>query len=251
MIDDTPSALQNCLEQFSATRKTTTVFQDFLKLSALSISNGIDKAPFDSREESYLRTIAKYSKEEQALFPKMLASLVVEMETFLQKGEIKDVLGSLYEKLNMGSKTFQQYFTPEHVAKLMATIMNPAPNDSKIETISDPTCGSGRLILAYAETLHKKGENFQEKMKVSASDIDIDCVHMAYIQCSLYHIPAVIRHENSLSKEIFATYKTPAFVLKYEKQSFLENLFKTKETLAKQEKSQSAKPKNKEKPTER
>lgn len=235
------------LEKFSNTRKLPTVYQDFLKLSALSISNSIDKANFEPREQEYLTIISKYTKEEQELFPKMFASLVIEMETSLEKGTLKDILGSIYEELHMGSKTFQQYFTPEDVAEFMAKITVPREHHKETETLSDPTCGSGRLIYAYAQELHLQGINFQDKIKVQASDIDIDCVHMTYIQCSLYNIPAVICHENSLSKDLFATYKTPAFILKYERRSLLENLQKAKETSRVQEQPAETNRKNKDK----
>lgn len=44
-------------------------------------------------------------------------------------------------------------------------------------------------------------------------DIDIKCVYMAYIQLSLYGIPAVVVHGNSLTVEEWSKWYTPIYLL--------------------------------------
>jgi hypothetical protein len=49
-------------------------------------------------------------------------------------------------------------------------------------------------------------------MLVEAIDLDIKAVHMCYLQLSLLGIPAIVRHGNSLSLEMFSDWITPMYV---------------------------------------
>jgi hypothetical protein len=72
--------LVNLIQSFPASHRTYSVFADFVELSALSISNSVDRQQFDSREKRYLDIVRKYSKEELELFPRMLGELVLSFE---------------------------------------------------------------------------------------------------------------------------------------------------------------------------
>ena len=52
-----------------------------------------------------------------------------------------------------------------------------------------------------------------EHLHVTAIDVDAKCVHMAYLQFSLLHIPAVIVHGNALSLEEWGHWYTPAHIM--------------------------------------
>ncbi|MGF6483464.1 hypothetical protein [Paraburkholderia sp. JPY419] len=64
------------IQSFSYGHHLHTVFSDFVELSALAISNSVDRAQFDAREKRYLDIVGKYKKEEVAKFPQMLGLLV-------------------------------------------------------------------------------------------------------------------------------------------------------------------------------
>ena len=49
----------------------------------------------------------------------------------------------------------------------------------------------------------------EKKTLLVAQDIDIRCVWMAYIQLSLYGIPAVVIHGNTLTMETWSQWYTP------------------------------------------
>jgi len=53
------------------------IFNDFLELSALSISNAVDLGQYDKREARYMEIVEGYDKEELAIFPELLADLVL------------------------------------------------------------------------------------------------------------------------------------------------------------------------------
>jgi hypothetical protein len=50
-------------------------------------------------------------------------------------------------------------------------------------------------------------------MHVVAQDLDLKACHMAYVQFSLLHIPAVVVHGNTLACEERSRWNTPAHVM--------------------------------------
>lgn len=79
----------------------------------------------------------------------------------------------------------------------------------KLDTATEPACGSGTLILGAIWVMQKQKFDFQHKSFFVAQDIDIRCVWMAYIQLSLYGIPAVVIHGNTMSMEEWDRWYTP------------------------------------------
>lgn len=204
--------LINLIKNFSPRYSTWEVFSDFIEMSAISISNAIDKTQFTVREEKYLQIIKKYEYKERMVFPKMFGELTMALEK-----EMTDVLGEIFMELNLGSKWKGQVFTPFQVCRAMAamSLTNIEENIEKngFITLSEPACGGGALVIAIAENLMNLGYNYQKVMKVDAIDLDIKSVHMSYIQLSLLGIPAIVHHGNTLSMEIFSEWKTPTYVL--------------------------------------
>ncbi len=71
------------------------------------------------------------------------------------------------------------------------------------------------LVLAYAKVLKKYNINYQTELLVDVTDISDICVYMAYIQLSLYGIPAIVKCGNSLTQEIKFKLVTPLYFLQY------------------------------------
>ncbi len=61
--------------------------------------------------------------------------------------------------------------------------------------------------------MHQQGFKPGKELFVQAVDIDIICAMMTYIQLSLYDIPAIVAHGNTLAMEINSEWYTPAFVV--------------------------------------
>lgn len=62
-----------------------------------------------------------------------------------------DALGELLQAVRGAGNGAGDIFTPYHLRKLMAELNPPQPG----ETISDPCCGSGRMLLAAVEVCRK------------------------------------------------------------------------------------------------
>lgn len=69
------------------------------------------------------------------------------------------------------------------------------------------------MVIALAEALHRAGVNYQRALHVTATDIDLRCVHMTYVQAVLLHIPAEVQHGDSIRGEVWSRWVTPAHVL--------------------------------------
>lgn len=69
------------------------------------------------------------------------------------------------------------------------------------------------MVVAAIHALVDSGINYQQALHVTAIDIDRRCVHMAYLQLALLHVPAIIIQGNALSLEVFETWYTPAHIL--------------------------------------
>ena len=197
------------LSNLDRSRSISTVFNDFLTLSYCSLAQTIYQS--DNLEQRYLNIIKTYTKEQAEEFSKLLAFIVLGLEQ-----ESQDFLGQVYMSLNLGSQANGQYFTPYSVSKFMAEI-----NFTEIETIqnnqlitlSEPCCGSGALIIAFAQTLREHNINYQQNLFVEAIDISEMCFKMTYIQLSLLGISAKVVQGDSLSLKFQQVLYTPFYFL--------------------------------------
>ena len=192
----------------TAQRKNET-FKDFLTLSTYSLAQ-----PFYRSEEielKYKYISSKYTKEQAEEFPKLLALLVSALEE-----QHQDFLGEVFMQLNLGNTHNGQFFTPYRVSKMMSSITGYHVKKyagSEIMTLCEPCCGSGGMIIAFAEALMEQDINYQHCLYVEATDIDEMCYKMTYIQLSLLGIPAKVIWGDSLSMRYNEVLYTPFFFL--------------------------------------
>ena len=151
-----------------------TVFADFLTLSLCAFSqNPVTKKSYE--EDLYLETIAKYKDNNlHHEFPKLLACLSNEMTERVDSDSGNDVLGEFYEQ-NLQRKGLSQFFTPFHICKFMAKCTAESLEEKQKEKtlrILDPSCGSGRMLLASG----LENGRFHEYYGI---DVDQTCVKMA------------------------------------------------------------------------
>lgn len=168
-----------------------TVFTDFLELAAIRISNGVDMMHFHKRDERARALNAAYTEAKHNEMFRYFQALVEEIQDNHLRGNIVDILGLLFEEY--GFNRNGQDKTPQDLARLVARLSlgeNPTVPPKGYFELNECSCGSGSLILAAAEAMLAKGLNYYTQLVVSATDSDLRCVHMAYIQLSLYGIPA-------------------------------------------------------------
>lgn len=186
------------LKEIAGKYSIYTVFEDWVKCCAISISNALTFQRDDlyqSREKSYLNTIKKYTHDEQIAFTKMFALLVEAMER-----TPGDILGDIYMEANMGNNATGQVFTPFSLSTACAKLALGSDFDSKEKiTLNEPCCGGGGMIIATALELKDKGINYQKRLEVIAQDLDWRCVYMCYVQLSLLGIKALVVQGDTLA----------------------------------------------------
>lgn len=197
------------LQNLDRSKNIATVFKDFLTLCTCSLSQPFYKSP--DIEQLYKDTIKQYSKEQAVEFSKLLALLVEALEENFQ-----DFLGQVYMKLNIGNHAIGQLFTPYCVSKMMSEINFVSAQkfvNNGVIKLSEPCCGSGGMIIAFAETMKQYNYNYQKMLYVEAIDIDENAFMMCYIQLSLLGIPAKVIQGDTLTLKFKRVLFTPFYFI--------------------------------------
>jgi len=121
-------------------------------------------------------------------------------EAMLLLGEAEedyhDCFGEVFmDRISHGAKG--QFFTPEHIARLMAQITEPTNGG-----INDCACGSGRLLLAG---LRHSRQNGIEPW-IYAGDVDYRCCKMALLNLSLNSARGEVRQGNTLTADVLGVW---------------------------------------------
>lgn len=200
------------LQANTGAQRMSTVFDDFVEMSALALRNAVDHRGRDEREARYLLVAGKYDREQLERFAQALALVTLAMQE-----EPCDVLGRLYMQLDLGSGDLGQFFTPFDVACLIAAMTSgdlvEHVREHGFAELYEPACGAGALVIASTLELQRAGMNPQHQLHVTAEDIAPTAVHMIYIHLTLLHIPALVHRRNTLTLETFETWPTPAHIL--------------------------------------
>jgi hypothetical protein len=191
------------------------VLRDFVELSALAISNSVDRAQFAVREAQYLATIRRYEHGEAKLFAEMLGQLILALEHTEE-----DVFVPLIIKLEIPlNSRWGQVMTPWSISSMMARMQLGTKTEIEamiaergFVTMSDPACGVGNMAIAFAFALRENGFNFQQVLHATIQDIDPFMSQCAYVQCSLFGMAAIVTTGDSLRMTESARWFTPFHV---------------------------------------
>ncbi len=114
------------------------------------------------------------------------------------RAEGDDLLGDAYEYLmrhfaTESGKSKGQFYTPAEVSRIMAKVIGISAADKAIQTIYDPTCGSGSLLL-------KAADEARAKITIYGQEMDNATAALARMNMILHDNPeAEIWNDNSLS----------------------------------------------------
>lgn len=209
------------IDRSSYTVGKSKLISDVFACGALAISNLVDLTQYDEREEQYKQIMNGYKPKERELIAQIFGKIFALLSSVTaDNGRFDDYLGELFMKCNQGNKDAGQFFTPYHISHFMASAMlmeaDVEAKSKDIITICDPCSGGGGMLMAALDVLKNDYNiNYAYNCFMRASDIDIRCVHMTYLQLSLAGVPAIVCHQNSLTNEIWSVWKTPAFIFQY------------------------------------
>lgn len=178
------------------------IWNDFILMFATSIANVFPSPHREHREKLYMETAKKYSKGELDIMAEMMALVVTGMED----NPDQDFLGELYMCMDMGNQWTGQFFTPYDVCKAMSLmsysdgVIESQVQDRGFVGVSDPACGAGALLIAFANVCREKKLNYQQHCLFIAQDIDQLAGMMCYIQLSLMGCAGHVIVDNTLVK---------------------------------------------------
>ena len=127
--------------------KINTIIGELAEVNGLK--GVIDQADFN--DESKLGA----GKEMQDRLSKLVA-IFEGLDFRANRAEGDDLLGDAYEYLmrhfaTESGKSKGQFYTPAEVSRIMAKVVGIGPDTRQDQTIYDPTCGSGSLLLKAAD----------------------------------------------------------------------------------------------------
>lgn len=175
------------------------LWADFVAMSAISISNTIDKAYAEQREQMYMTICKRYNQKELDVFAQILAEIVMGMEETADQ----DFLGELYMALELGNDRAGQFFTPYCVCRMMAEINAPGLEDNISRrgwiSCNDCAAGAGATLIAFANVCRDHGINYQTKVLFVAQELDFTTALMCYLQLSLLGCAGYVIIQNTLT----------------------------------------------------
>lgn len=119
VVPDSCKDLVNTLRCISCSHAIYEVFQDWLAVSSIAISNTVDWRQQKRREEVYMEIIQKYTQAEQEKLAEAFAQLVLALQHEQDIHGPTDILGQVFHALELHSKYKGQFFTPPHVCEMM------------------------------------------------------------------------------------------------------------------------------------
>lgn len=179
-------------------------------MSGIAIHNSIPMQRDEELEQQYMHIVKQYEKDDVWL----LKDLFHLLPDIFAKG-MDDHLGSLYMQLEISNSDMGQFFTPFQLSVLCAEL---SFNDGEIKekgfmTVHEPSLGGGGMILAMAKALEDKKYNYQTQMYAHGIELDTTVAWMAYIQLSLFGIPAEIDIGNTLTLNLSRKLFTPMYYI--------------------------------------
>lgn len=91
-----------------------------------------------------------------------------------------------------------QFFTPQHIAELMAEVVEPEG-----EGICDMACGSGRLLLGGLKKARARGY----EPWIYGGDLDNRCCRMALLNLCVNGARGEVRNTNAMTGECFGAWR--------------------------------------------
>jgi len=175
-----------------------TVFRDWVNLMLYALQR---------RDEPYLEIVDDYRERGDMDHPDGQRSVDLFSKAFGQVQERMaatdaDVLGAVYEEYGMSSDAFGQHFTPHSVCETMveiAGVVDENDTDDR-QTVLDPACGSGRMLLTA-------GRNQPDALFVG-QDKDPLCARMTALNCCFLNLDAYIVQGDSLTVEFQRAWET-------------------------------------------
>jgi len=149
--------------------------------------NGIEEANFEMLHDVF--GDAQWTNKRRMSDEKMLDLIEHFSQMKLSVAEVPhDIMGEGYEYLikkfaDDSGHTAAEFYTNRTVVKLMTLITNPQPGES----IYDPTCGSGGILLSAALHLKEEGKEYRT-LKLYGQELNLITSAIARINMFMHNV---------------------------------------------------------------
>ncbi|MGF7040083.1 N-6 DNA methylase [Mucilaginibacter lappiensis] len=200
--------LLTAFERFAYGQSLHTAFSELLDWTVL---------PFKKWDNAELQNAALETYQSHLKVDQLVKLITIIGD--LSEG-FSDPLGELYmQAISNGHNG--QYFTPTPICEMMA-IMNIGENSHPGQTVCDPTCGSGRMLLAAAK--------INRHMLLFGADLDITCCKMSLVNMLLNSLKGEIAHMNTLSNDFYRGFKTGTVLIGMHYYSFYTDFIEAEQS---------------------
>lgn len=184
------------------------IFSDWIEMAAISVQNLAcvhHGKLWQKREQQFANVRARYTDSQYEGMAEMTAYLIEALEA-----DMRDVLGEVYMRGGMGNKYTGQFFTPFHVAEMLAKL--ECISGQILQTgrlsLTEPSSGGGGMVIAVCRQLRDMGFDYQRRLDVLAQDLDWKGCYMSYLQLSLIGCRALVVQGDTLT-EPYSRGRTP------------------------------------------
>lgn len=194
------------------------VAKDLISIIFIALHNRVNsllskKEEFKTLEEEYLRLIEPYKK--RGLVEHLISAFAALQEDMEEK-PYEDVLGVYYLELKANSdRQYRgQFFTPSAIANMMVemTFSKKEIEEKGVIKAQEPAAGAGIFPLRTAAWLARNGLPTRA-VRWELWEIDDAFFKIAYINTTLWNVPALVIHGDSLKQEVWGAYPNLPYVL--------------------------------------
>ena len=198
--------------------------------------NGIEKANFDMLHDVF--GDAQWTNKRRMSDEKMLDLIEHFSKMKLTVAEVPhDIMGEGYEYLikkfaDDSGHTAAEFYTNRTVVKLMTQITDPKSNES----IYDPTCGSGGILLSAALHLKEQGKEYRT-LKLYGQELNLITSAIARINMFMHNVdefqivqgdtldsPQILEHDELKQFDVIMA-NPPYSVKKWSQQKWMNDPF--------------------------
>lgn len=141
-------------------------------------------------------------------YAELMGAWLNELTLNLQTKPYYDILGQFYEELVQSrskSKSLGQIYTPPSVTELLSEISIDTNNNDDEGVVNDPTCGSGRTLLAAH--VQSKGD-----IICIGQDLDLTSCHMAVLNFYSHGVRGSILHMDTLEETFYQGWRVNKYL---------------------------------------
>lgn len=148
----------------------------------------------DRFKEQTFESNLEVARQEQPEFYDLMHRWVDTVYDNKEQGKCTDFFGDIYEenfKSSHKATQLGQFYTPMSISKMLGELVFDGKTDKS--TALDCACGSGRLLLGYAEK-----EHFQRTTFYCAGDVDPQSVKMCALNFMMHGLQGVVLRQDAL-----------------------------------------------------